>query len=383
MILIDFFDEDLINTLVPVKTLQPDKVYFLLDRKKENDREIKAVAEAIYAWGYVKEIYYYPVDIYNMQDIQERLAEIWETAGDEKVYMEFSGGSELMIAAGFDACRKNKAVATYVDIPGERMINMQTGEELMKVIHISLDDYFRAIGAKRLDDSRALPRPVEYERICKMAESIFTRITDWHALQDYLSKHISYEGWYNSFKVPERLTYNGKHINSTFLMSKFRDYGFVEETEHGVYRFLDARYQQYMVNYGIWLEMYIYIKALDFFDEAYLGVVIDWKSDKSVDTQDNEIDVLVMRKSMPIFISCKMKKPGNYDVYEVGYLASRLGGENARSIMATTYEIGREDPWGTGIYGRLNKMNVGLIEVGNLVKKDPKKVWERALKYIH
>lgn len=383
MILIDFFDTDLINTLVPVKTLKPDKVYFLLDNRKENDREIKAVAEAIYAWGHVKEIYYYPVDIYNMQDVRERLAEIWQTVGEEQVYMEFSGGSELMIAAGFEACREKEAIPTYVDIPGERMINMLTGEELMKVNHISLDDYFGAIGAKRLDDSRSLPRPAEYERICKMAEAIFTRITDWHALQEYISKHISYDGWYDSFKVPEKLTYNGKRINSTFLMGKFRDYGFVEEMETGVYRFLDVRYQQYMVNYGIWLEMYIYIKALEFFDEAYLGVVIDWKKDKAMDTQDNEIDVLVMRKSMPIFISCKMKKPGNYDVYEVGYLATRMGGENARSIMATTYEIGREDPWGTGIYGRLNKMNVGLVEVNNLVRKNNKEVWERVLRYIH
>ena len=383
MILIDFFDSDLINTLVPVKTLQPDKVYFLLDSKKENDEEIKDVADAIFAWGHVKEIYYYPVDIYDMKDIQDRLSEIWETAGDEPVYMEFSGGSELMIAAGFDACRNRGAVGTYVDIPKGRMIHMLTGEELMKVKHITLDDYFRAIGAKRLDDSHAVPRPKEYERISDMAEAIFSRITDWHALQDYLSKHVPSQGWYNSFKVPEKLDYNGKRVYSSFLMDKFRDNGFVEELEPGCYRFLDARYQQYMVNYGIWLEMYIYIKALDFFDEAYLGVVIDWKSDKAIETQDNEIDVLVMWKSMPIFISCKMKKPGNYDVYEVGYLASRLGGENARSIMATTYEISREDPWGTGIYGRLNKMNVGLIEVFNLMKKEPKKVWERALKYIH
>ena len=39
--------------------------------------------------------------------------------------------------------------------------------------------------------------------------------------------------------------------------------------------------------------------------------------------------------------------------------------------------------WGTGIYGRLNKMNVGLIEVKNLAQKPQKKVWDKVLKYIH
>ena len=78
-----------------------------------------------------------------------------------------------------------------------------------------------------------------------------------------------------------------------------------------------------------------------------------------------------------------MKKPGNYDVYEVGYLATRLGGENARSIMATTSEVTKEDPWGSGIYGRLNKMNVGLIEVKNLMEKPESAVWNKVLEYIH
>ena len=383
MILIDFFDADLINTLVPVKTLQPDYVYFLLDERKEEDSMIQSVAETIYSWGYVKEIYYYPVDIYNLQEIRETLEEIRDNAKDEQIYMEFSGGSELMLAAGYEVCRSCGAVATYVDLPGERLIDMQTGESLMKVKHISLDDYIDAIGARRLGASHTLPRPVDYEPVCKMAEIIFTRLTEWHAIQDYLSKNVSSDKWYAPFRVPDSLVYNEKRINTAFLMGKFRDNGFVESLGNGRYRFLDATYLQYMIVYGIWLEMYVYIKALDYFDEAYMGVLIDWRKDNSDDAQDNEIDVLVMSKSTPIFISCKMKKPVNYDVYEVAYLATRLGGDNARSIMATTYNIGREDPWGNGIYGRLNKMNVGLVEVDNLVKKDSKEVWEKVMQYIH
>lgn len=383
MILIDFFDADLINTLVPVKTLQPDYVYFLLDVRKEENGVIQPVAETIYGWGQVKKIFYCPVDIYNMQDIQDTLAQIFEDAGEEQIYMEFSGGSELMIAAGYEACRKRGAIATYVDIPNERLINMQTGEPLMPVKHISLDDYIDAIGAVRLGASHTLPRPVDYEAVCKMAEIIFDRLREWHAIQDYLSKNVSSERWYAPFRVPDSLQYNDKNVNTAFLMGKFRDNGFVESLGRGKYRFLDATYLQYMINYGIWLEMYVYIKALDYFDEAFMGVLIDWRKDNSDEAQDNEIDVLVMNKSTPIFISCKMKKPVNYDVYEVAYLATRLGGDNAKSIMATTYDISKEDPWGTGIYGRLNKMNVGLLEVDNLVKKDSKEVWEKVMQYIH
>ena len=91
MVLIDFYDRDLMNTLVPIKSLQPDKVFFLLDGAKESDQEIRFMAEAIYAWGTVQEIYCYLVDISSYSDIGERLDEIMDKVTGEAVYMEFSG----------------------------------------------------------------------------------------------------------------------------------------------------------------------------------------------------------------------------------------------------------------------------------------------------
>jgi len=383
MVLIDFYDKDLMSTLVPIKTLKPDKVFFLLDGAKESDPEIKFVAEAIYAWGDVQEIYYYPVDIASYLDVSGRVDEILDKVSGEEVYMEFSGGNELMIAAGYDACKKGLVTPCFMSRERDELVHVTSGEGLRKLNHITLQDYLCAIGAECIEHSKYVPSEKEEERVANMAQIIFSNTNCWHAIQDYVSKRTGADNWYQNFRVPGSISYNGKAYNTDFLMRKFVEYNFVERVHGNVYRFLDAKYYHYMTVYGVWLEMYVYLSAKRYFDEVYQGVCIEWIKEKSKDNQDNEIDVLVMKNSMPIIISCKMKKPGNYDVYEVGYVATRLGGENARSIMATTYEITKEDPWGSGIYGRLNKMNVGLIEVKNLARKSEKEVWDKVLKYIH
>ena len=383
MILVDFFDNDLRNTLVPIKTMKPEKVYFLLDNTKEEDPCIRSMAEAVYAWGDVREIYYYPVNVSDYGDINERLAEIFDSISGCEVFMEFSGGNELMIAAGYELCRKGMAMPLFMDKKNNKMVNASTGESICNLCHITLEDYLCAIGAECVEHSRYVPSQKEEDCVEKMAQVVGANTGQWHAIQDYVSKRTMADSWYQNFRVPEKITYNSKVYNTDFLMKKFVEYGFVERIQGTVYRFLDAKYYHYMTVYGVWLEMYVYLSAKKYFDEVYQGVCIEWNREMGGDNQDNEIDVLVMKDSMPIIISCKMKKPGNYDVYEVGYLATRLGGENARSIMATTYEITKEDPWGSGIYGRLNKMNVGLIEVKNLAQKPQKKVWDKVLKYIH
>ena len=54
--------------------------------------------------------------------------------------------------------------------------------------------------------------------------------------------------------------------------------------------------------------MYVYINALNCFDEVHLGYVIDWDNSDQNDTTDNEIDVVAIKNSVPYFISCKMRK---------------------------------------------------------------------------
>lgn len=135
------------------------------------------------------------------------------------------------------------------------------------------------------------------------------------------------------------MEYFGHTYNSDKALGIFINYGYVEKISHGQYKFKNNKAKEYMTIFGVWLEMYIYIKNFSFFEEAYLGYIIDWNNSDADDTIDNEIDVLVLKKSIPIFILCKMRKPDAMDVYEVGYLADRMDGPKAKEIIATTYKV--------------------------------------------
>ena len=147
----------------------------------------------------------------------------------------------------------------------------------------------------------------------------------------------------------------------------------------GRYRFTSRKAKSYITTYGTWLELFVYINALDVFDEAALGVVIDWNDGDNIDTQDNEIDVVAMRRSIPIFISCKMRKPVSGDLYEVGFIAHRLAGSRAKALLATTYPVKELGISPKRMYQRMKKFRVGLIETDSFDQYNPADVFNQAI----
>lgn len=67
--------------------------------------------------------------------------------------------------------------------------------------------------------------------------------------------------------------------------------------------------RQYCTGYGVWLELYVYIaaKKSGVFDDVKLGTMIDWNAYDGVVVAGNEIDVILMEQSLPVFISCKLR----------------------------------------------------------------------------
>ena len=69
-----------------------------------------------------------------------------------------------------------------------------------------------------------------------------------------------------------------------------------------------------------------------------MGVTIVWNRDNSEDIvrTTNEIDVLTMKGSVPVFISCKN---GSFDVdelYKLSAVAARFGSLRAKRVLVAT-----------------------------------------------
>ena len=371
MVQIDFFDSDTVKTLVPVKTLRPDKLYFLIAKGKEKSRKARQTAKAISAWGYGIQVEFVPVSENDWNDISSKIMYIMSKTDDE-VYVDITGGSEIMVACGKSAASGGRAKAVFADMSRDVMIDVSTGNILSKLSHIGINDYVTAINARRMGNSRALPHPSEYTRICNVAETVFRDVTAWKALNSHIANEYPYQSS-QSFKVAGRLERESREILSAMCKNGFIEY------RDGAYYHKSKKYKSYVYNYGIWLELYVYIKAKQVFSQVGMGFVIDWVGDDGVNTEDNEIDVIVLDRSVPFFISCKMTKPEAMDVYEVGFLAKRFGGSNARYAMATTFPVTEFSAGNKGMLKRIRKMNCGLIETGAFSKERPQSVFRKAM----
>ena len=387
MIQIDFFDKDIVSTLLPISTMEPDKVIFLIDKSTISGRDPENVTRVIKAMLPNTEVEFEPVTIDAMEDIYNTLKNIIDgTENKDEIHVDLTGGTELMSACGNRIALENNLLSIYVDVKREHVINAQTGEVIKPVNHITLENYMMAIGAKRLKDSHDLPTEEEYESILAMSEIIFSHIVDWQKLCQHIANTVASSGLNMKIRIPAKI---GKTESGTkALVRGFIDNGFLiridggtvsENGVQGEYQFTNNKAKSYMTNYGVWLELYIYIKALKVYPEAAIGVVIDWFDGDHIDTQDNEIDVVAMRKSIPVFISCKMRKPVSGDLYEIGFLASRLGGSRVKPILATTYPVKEMGTSPKRMYQRMKKLRVGLIEAQKFLELPSADVFNQAV----
>ena len=378
MIQIDFYDKDIVSTLLPINTMKPDKVIFLVDKRIITGKELRQVGEAIMDMVPEIELEYRSCDVDDFQDIYREIVAAVEQAGDEIGCIDLTGGTELMTACGFRAAVEFNITPIYVDVKREHVLNAINGNIIKDAEHISLTDCLNATGAKRLKDSHDLPREDEYERILGMSEVLFKNVDAWQKLYQYLANTVNG----NPGQMTAKLT-NGNFGRDTNAVKRicqaFCDFGFWTEEGENLYRFTEKKYKHYMTTFGIWLELYIYIKARETYGDAELGVVIDWYEGDNVDTQDNEIDVLIMRKSIPIFISCKMRKPVSSDLYEVGYLAQRLGGDRSKALLATTFPVKEMGTSPKRMYQRMKKLRIGLIETESFLEKPAADVFNYAM----
>ena len=103
------------------------------------------------------------------------------------------------------------------------------------------------------------------------------------------------------------------------------------------------------------------------FDDAVNGAYIDWDStlhditDDEKDTE-NEIDVVLMKGLVPIFISCKNGYVDETELYKLNTVAERFGGPYAQKVLVATY-FGKNTVDGHKYFvQRAKDMRIQLIE---------------------
>ena len=364
MVVIDFLDYNVIDTLVLVNTLKPEKIYLMAETSALNGKRAKHLENAIKQINPSMRVETIGIDVKDILSAVNQIADISNKENTD-VYLNIDADHGISTAASYGAEDRSRAIPICVDMSHGAIRNLKTLEVISDIKHITLTDFLNAVGAKQVEDSHELPPEEEYQQIVNVAETLFKSVYVWNMLCAYIGKHYSHDNDY--VRIPADLGGEASDRNIDTVrrqLQAFCDNGFLskKEGEEDTYKFTNDRHKGYMVVFGIWLEMYIYIKFKPYFEETHCGYVIDWESMDDFDTKDNEIDVIGISKSRPILISCKMRMPTKEDIYEIGYISEMLGGSLAIPVVATTAIVNHRQSFKPGLYPRFCKMNVGLIE---------------------
>lgn len=168
---------------------------------------------------------------------------------------------------------------------------------------------------------------------------------------------------------PETLKSLVQKMYSEGLIPEYR----IDENEFCV-TYKDEQVKRCLTKAGQVLEMkmsVLLMKAKDkkgnpIYNDVVNGVYIDWdgKLQKSSDTPDtaNEIDVLAMRGTIPVFISCKNGKVLIDELFKLNSVAEQFGGKYAQKILIAPGLYKNELSQYEYLFQRAEDMHIRVID---------------------
>ncbi len=98
------------------------------------------------------------------------------------------------------------------------------------------------------------------------------------------------------------------------------------------------------------------------YNDVKTGVVIDWDGrPKGGNDTENEIDVIMMHGTVPVFVSCKNGFVETEELYKLNSVAERFGGKYAKKAIVTA-TLERDSEFGHYFRHRARDMNIACID---------------------
>lgn len=349
MTAVEFYDRTPIENIISTLTTTPDKIIFIGDGKSMGKFD-ETHQEFLQARGLHIELVYRKINRNNLSQIVEVLSEIVES--EEQCVFDLTGGEDLvLVAMGMVSqkyAKKNiqmqrfnvrNGVVTDCDSDGTVFYTGYpeiTVEEQIQ-IHGGMVRYEGEGEAKtyRWDLSEDFVNDVETMwSICRTNPGL------WNARINALNmsegsagaKDVSVKGLLRT-------------LEREGLICQYRDLG-----ESVTFEYKNEQVKKCLSKAGQVLELKVLISALKaqhkdgqpYYTDAMSGVYIDWDgrlhafSDQEKDTA-NEIDVILMKGLVPIFISCKNGQVDDDELYKLDAVTSRFGGIYAKKVLVATY----------------------------------------------
>ena len=166
-------------------------------------------------------------------------------------------------------------------------------------------------------------------------------------------------------------------LMDNYILKELKKYNLL--TEYSIrnnvlsFRYKNNQIRECLSKAGNILELFVYKTAHEiteesesYYDDIDTGVIVDWDGilndlNSSGWETRNEIDVVLIRDIVPIFISCKNGEVHKEALYELSAVAEKFGGEYAKKVLVTTY-VSQDEVSRRYILQRAKDMNINIIE---------------------
>lgn len=370
--IIEVYDkEPLLNVLAP-SVIKPARVIYIGARPITGKRLKKKLVRYFALRSPETYAYFYPVNIYDCEDVQRVLSDVLERYPDAVVDIT-GGASTLAFAVGIFCSAHNVPVFAYHHKTNS-FCNVYHCEELDGVPcdpQFTVEEVLAMAGGMFLRHGHVATKDIDAQFLHDIG-AVFSLCYHeqgrWNRFVQYLQAITGGSERSLSVAAPLAVMNNAgkRQYCDVELLEQLEASGLVYSLsvdESGVsFRFRNHVVRQCLNDAGIWLELYVYKAAVECgcFDDVQISVVVDWNgvANEPINTI-NEIDVVLTRGITPVFISCKYGVPSTTALNEIKMLTDLFGGGYAKGVLVTLSDLTEISP---ATYQRAEDMNIDIIQ---------------------
>lgn len=391
MTVIEFFDrESNVENIISTLLCAPDKVVFLGNNKKKIERLCERYKEIAQKRGIQVEFEAKAINKNKLMSIVSAVEEVLENNND--CIVDLSGGDDLsLVAVGIVYCDNADKIKLHrFNISNNTMTDCDSDGVLCNSapLELTIEETVAINGGKIIYSDEKPNGTYRWDfnnefiddvyamwSLCKQNPSLWnSQLSIFDKLLSFCLDSDSLSVYINFADVKDALNRRGEKCDiKTDIYKKLFNLGIINalkiDHESISFSFKNKQTMKCLTKAGQILELIVALKASELKDDSgnplytdvMTGVYIDWDSEIHDVDVANEIDVVLMKGLIPIFISCKNGLVKMDELYKLSTVSEKFGGKYVRKVLAVT-ELEKAGENEAYIKARCDAMGIRILE---------------------
>lgn len=282
---------------------------------------------------------------------------------NKQAILNLTPGKKYINLILYTLCLKNNIQCKYLNIEKEELTTFSIDSittEKQSFVDLDVEDMIKSIGGSIVVDSTDV---CDINIIEKMTYLIARNLISWEKYKIRLSDNTVFihdESNPMAMRVDKALL----NFEENRLLTKCIEFlvsnNQIKLKEEGTFykiSFLNDYIKGFIFKSGTWLEVLTksIVEKIEVVDDVKSGVLFLWNDEQT--RVKNELDVVAIKDSVLICISCKdSKKYDEVALNELNVYANQLGGEHVKKILVATKEPAK----GT-VFQRAEEMDINIV----------------------